>query len=895
MKKILLILFLFKSLFILGQFNYQSTLKDSNGDIIKDTSINFKIGIYYDNTNNSSVYEEVHNLNIPSDGIINIIVGDGSVLSGDFSSLDWSREIYVSREVDLTGTDSNYTDFGSTILNSIPKANYSEFTQGIYYSSNTVSITNLVVSNTITATAFVGDGSLLTNIESAISSATFLDDYGNVKVGTEYSNTISNTVAIGENALRNSNNLAKTSVAIGKSAMENAFMGDQYNEVYTDYAGTSIDESFEWNVAASVAIGFEAMKGSSTNTSSNTGSWNVAIGWRPLYSNTTGMFNTGVGGGSLQNNTSGNSNSGVGDFSLNKNTTGQRNTAFGASTAQKQVTANDIVAVGYRALFFNTSNGTVGIGSDALYANTTGVNNVAVGIKGLSRNVSGDSNTAIGSNAIANTVSATGNVAVGSGAIEDATWAFYNVALGDDALHQGAYLYNNIAIGRKALYKNGSTLSDDPITTGNVSSTRNIALGNNALTENILGDMNIAIGQDAMKKNQNGYQNVAIGDSALASNTIAVNNVAIGRMAMEQAESGAQNVSIGPWSLRYNGSNVSTPTFDSNGIWQNKEATSNIGIGAFALNLNNSGYQNVAIGRSALLNNVEGYENVGVGDRALKNNTTGNYNVGIGRHALENNNSENYNTALGYFAGENFNSSGNNNTFLGANSNTVSGTTLTNSTAIGANATVTSSNTIQLGDTNVTSVNTSASIKANDFLVGDESIVEVVTPYNDNIKYSVKDEIEMLRGMMEKVLTQLDGRSEFDVKATAYHKIDGSGSVEINSVINENQYISLSTNNQYAHSNEIFYHGDKVLFKIVPTQDGGSWNLDFDEIDTYLGVKDNRGRNYIFLDEEGGLSTSYINGKQLLDNGLQISGSGVSYFLCKIPSSSNFKFSITFN
>ena len=43
---------------------------------------------------------------------------------------------------------------------------------------------------------------------------------------------------------------------------------------------------------------------------------------------------------------------------------------------------------------------------------------------------------------------------------------------------------------------------------------------------------------------------------------------------------------------------------------------------------------------------------------------------------------------------------GNNNTFIGAFADTVSGVLIENSTAIGAGAIVTSSNTIQLGDNN---------------------------------------------------------------------------------------------------------------------------------------------------------------------------------------------------
>lgn len=52
-----------------------------------------------------------------------------------------------------------------------------------------------------------------------------------------------------------------------------------------------------------------------------------------------------------------------------------------------------------------------------------------------------------------------------------------------------------------------------------------------------------------------------------------------------------------------------------------------------------------------------------------------------------------------------FNTNSNSNTFIGSGADTVSGTILANATAIGANAKVNTSNTIQLGDANVTQVN----------------------------------------------------------------------------------------------------------------------------------------------------------------------------------------------
>ena len=99
-----------------------------------------------------------------------------------------------------------------------------------------------------------------------------------------------------------------------------------------------------------------------------------------------------------------------------------------------------------------------------------------------------------------------------------------------------------------------------------------------------------------------------------------------------------------------------------------------------------------------------------MGDSALKLNITGNRNVAIGEDALYTNTEGDHNIAIGKESGITI-TTGSGNTFLGAYSDASTGT-LSNSTAIGYGATVTLSNTIQLGNSDVNLVNTSATVSA---------------------------------------------------------------------------------------------------------------------------------------------------------------------------------------
>ena len=140
-----------------------------------------------------------------------------------------------------------------------------------------------------------------------------------------------------------------------------------------------------------------------------------------------------------------------------------------------------------------------------------------------------------------------------------------------------------------------------------------------------------------------------------------------------------------------------------------------------------SGSYNTAVGTAALQHTTTGGENTVVGAQAMRDNRLGRANVAIGTSALVYNQAD-ANTATGHLAlgsngaggsnsafGDNAlygNETGNFNTGLGSYANVASGD-LTNATAIGYAAVVAASNTIQLGNPNVTLVETSGRIAAN--------------------------------------------------------------------------------------------------------------------------------------------------------------------------------------
>ena len=207
----------------------------------------------------------------------------------------------------------------------------------------------------------------------------------------------------------------------------------------------------------------------------------------------------------------------------------------------------------------------------------------------------------------------------------------------------------------------------------------NTSVGYSSLISNTSGRYNTAIGAGTLSSSTTGAENTAIGTGALYSNTTASKNTAIGTSSLYSNSTGQNNTAVGQESLKFN-------TIGSN----------NVGVGKESLKNNTQGSYNLALGHGALFTNTTGEENVGVGLASLFSNTTGKFNTALGLNSLYSNTTGSNNTAIGY----------------GAN---VASAALTNATAIGNGAIVTASNTIQLGNSSVTSVVTSGTISATGF------------------------------------------------------------------------------------------------------------------------------------------------------------------------------------
>ncbi len=104
------------------KMSYQAVVRDANNQLVTNTSVGMQISILQDSTTGTAVYVETQTPNTNANGLITIEIGTGTVVSGDFTTIDWANGPYfIKTETDLNG-GANYTITGTSQLLSVPYA-----------------------------------------------------------------------------------------------------------------------------------------------------------------------------------------------------------------------------------------------------------------------------------------------------------------------------------------------------------------------------------------------------------------------------------------------------------------------------------------------------------------------------------------------------------------------------------------------------------------------------------------------------------------------------------------------------------------------------------------------------------------------------------------------------
>lgn len=159
MKKIIVITILLLGVTYLSicqvpdKLNYQAVVRGSTGELIVDQTVNVKVTITDNLSDDAILFSEEHTVSANGYGIVNLIIGEGNFLEGDFENIDWSaQDKYINVSIDI---GNGYKDMGTTQLLSVPFAFYSNVSDsakvaGLAYNANYLSSNGVYSTNTDT-------------------------------------------------------------------------------------------------------------------------------------------------------------------------------------------------------------------------------------------------------------------------------------------------------------------------------------------------------------------------------------------------------------------------------------------------------------------------------------------------------------------------------------------------------------------------------------------------------------------------------------------------------------------------------------------------------------------------------------------------------------------------
>ena len=129
-KHLLLIISVVISNFCFSQspqsFNYQTVIRDASWAPVINQTVGIQISILESTANGQIVYQEEHNSTTSQIGLVNLIIGEGSVTQGVFDSVNWGQNNhFIQIGVDFSGGNS-FDIIGTSQLRSVPYALYAE-------------------------------------------------------------------------------------------------------------------------------------------------------------------------------------------------------------------------------------------------------------------------------------------------------------------------------------------------------------------------------------------------------------------------------------------------------------------------------------------------------------------------------------------------------------------------------------------------------------------------------------------------------------------------------------------------------------------------------------------------------------------------------------------------
>jgi len=113
--------------------SYQAVARDLNGQILANTNVALRFSILQGSATGTAVYVEKHNLTTNLFGLLTLQIGQGTAVSGDFSTINWALGSYFTKvEIDING-GTNFVEIATSQMLSVPYALYANKAKSVDY------------------------------------------------------------------------------------------------------------------------------------------------------------------------------------------------------------------------------------------------------------------------------------------------------------------------------------------------------------------------------------------------------------------------------------------------------------------------------------------------------------------------------------------------------------------------------------------------------------------------------------------------------------------------------------------------------------------------------------------------------------------------------------------